>query len=181
MARCKLTNMNLRNIRKTREYQCLLIDLVKTGVVGKSAAEGLLGYTIPEGLLGDTTPATLSDDDEKEDEEEPRLITIVARVPDGEGNWVYDTFEYDLDDGDTAEDILAAADSHWPDAFDGNRLNSIRELFETDEEGAITIGGKSYNASPAAVDSFVPGAMYEVLFVIGDIDSGKETEPGLIP
>lgn len=70
MARCKLTNMNLRNIRKTREYQCLLIDLVKTGVVGKSDAEGLLGYTIPEGLLDGTTPATPSDDDEKEDEGE---------------------------------------------------------------------------------------------------------------
>ena len=56
MARCKLTRMSLRNIRKSKEYQCLLIDLVKANVIGKSAAEGLLGYTIPAGLLGTTTP-----------------------------------------------------------------------------------------------------------------------------
>lgn len=64
MARCKLTSMNLRNIRKTREYQCLIIDLVNAGVVTKSAAETLLGYTIPAGLLtaGSTTP--VDDDDE---------------------------------------------------------------------------------------------------------------------
>lgn len=66
MARCKLTNMNLRNIRKTREYQCLLIDLVKTGVVGKSAAEGLLGYTIPAGLLEGASPV-VPDEEESGD------------------------------------------------------------------------------------------------------------------
>lgn len=51
MARCKLTSMNLRNIRKTREYQCIIIDLVNAGVMTKAAAERLLGYTIPGGLL----------------------------------------------------------------------------------------------------------------------------------
>ena len=54
MARCKLTSMNLRTIRKSREYQALLIDLVAMGVVGQSAAEEVLGYTIPAGLLGST-------------------------------------------------------------------------------------------------------------------------------
>ena len=68
MARCKLTKMNLRNIRKSREYQCLLIDLVKTGVVGKSAAEDLLGYTIPAGLISDQPSSTPSDDSDTDTE-----------------------------------------------------------------------------------------------------------------
>ena len=68
MARCKLTSMNLRNIRKTREYQCLIIDLVNTGVMTKSAAEALLGYTIPAGLLtlGSGTVGGDADDDDNE-------------------------------------------------------------------------------------------------------------------
>lgn len=81
MARCKLTSMSLRNIRKSKEYQCLLIDLVKASVIGKSAAEGLLGYTIPAGLLGNTTPV---DDDEPGTDDTPdtpvttRTVTVKA-------------------------------------------------------------------------------------------------------
>lgn len=74
MARCKLTRMNLRNIRKTKEYQVLLIDLVAAGVIGQSAAEGILGYTIPAGLLGSTTPAD-DDNNEEEPEAETPVIT----------------------------------------------------------------------------------------------------------
>lgn len=70
MARCKLTIMNLRNIRKSREYQALLIDLVAAGIVGKSAAEGLLGYTIPAGLLG----STVTDDDEGSGTDDPPIV-----------------------------------------------------------------------------------------------------------
>ena len=70
MARCKLTRMNLRNIRKTKEYQVLLIDLVAAGVIGQSAAEGILGYTIPAGLLGSTTPADDDDDDDDGDDDD---------------------------------------------------------------------------------------------------------------
>lgn len=65
MARCKLTKMNLRNIRKTREYQCLVIDLVRTGVMTKSAAEGLLDYSIPAGLLESSTYVPDDDDDDE--------------------------------------------------------------------------------------------------------------------
>lgn len=164
MARCKLTNMNLRNIRKTREYQCLLIDLVKTGVVGKSAAEGLLGYTIPEGLLGDTTPVTPPDDEE----EEPRLITIAAEVSDGQPRsmHIWDSFEYDLNNGDTIEDVLAAANEHWSDGdFDGNTFNYAGGLLENDE-GPVAIGDKHYVAGPAfdAGDTIEPGMVVEVWY-----------------
>lgn len=51
MARCKLTRMSLRNIRKDKQYQCIVIDFVRTGVISKSKAEELLNYTIPAGLL----------------------------------------------------------------------------------------------------------------------------------
>ena len=61
MARCKLTRMSLRNIRKDKQYQCIIIDLVKTGVISKSTAEGLLNYTIPAGLLENS--AYVPDDD----------------------------------------------------------------------------------------------------------------------
>lgn len=151
MARCKLTNMNLRNIRKTREYQCLLIDLVKTGVVGKSAAEGLLGYTIPEGLLGDTTPATPSDDDDNggEEEAESRLITIVAEAG---RRGIFESFDYDLSNGDTVDDVLAAANDHWPDGDYGIPFNTVRNL-TPNQEGEISVNDTTYTAG-APVESF---------------------------
>ena len=63
MARCKLTRMSLRNIRKDKQYQCIIIDLVRTGVISKSTAEGLLNYTIPAGLLENS--AYVPDDDDE--------------------------------------------------------------------------------------------------------------------
>lgn len=64
MARCKLTRMSLRNIRKDKQYQCVVIDFVRTGVISKSKAEELLNYTIPAGLLEGSVAAP--DDDEGE-------------------------------------------------------------------------------------------------------------------
>lgn len=69
MARCKLTKMNLRNIRKTREYQCLVIDLVRTGVMTKSAAEGLLDYSIPAGLIDESTSTPTTEPEEPQENE----------------------------------------------------------------------------------------------------------------
>lgn len=65
MARCKLTRMSLRNIRKDKQYQCIVIDFVRTGVISKSEAEELLGYTIPAGLLEGSVTAPDDDDDEE--------------------------------------------------------------------------------------------------------------------
>lgn len=64
MARCKLTRMSLRNIRKDKQYQCIVIDFVRTGVISKSKAEELLNYTIPAGLLEGSVAAP-------DDEDEP--------------------------------------------------------------------------------------------------------------
>lgn len=68
MARCKLTRMSLRNIRKDKQFQCIVIDFVRTGVISKSKAEELLGYTIPAGLLEGSV--TAPDDDDDDDDEE---------------------------------------------------------------------------------------------------------------
>lgn len=65
MARCKLTRMSLRNIRKDKQYQCIVIDFVRTRVISKSKAEELLGYTIPAGLLEGSVAAPDDDDDEE--------------------------------------------------------------------------------------------------------------------
>lgn len=64
MARCKLTRMSLRNIRKDKQYQCIVIDFVRTGVISKSKAEELLSYTIPAGLLEGSVAAPDDDEDE---------------------------------------------------------------------------------------------------------------------
>lgn len=63
MARCKLTRMSLRNIRKDKQYQCIIIDFVRTGVISKSMAEGLLNYTIPTGLLENSAYVSGADDE----------------------------------------------------------------------------------------------------------------------
>lgn len=117
MARCKLTNMNLRNIRKSKEYQCILIDLVSAGVVEQSEAEELLGYTIPPGLLEGDTPGP----DPEPEAETPVIttdlensasltsevtsidLTIVASVTDG-GTLSYAWTK----DGDPITDATAA-------------------------------------------------------------------------
>lgn len=164
MARCKLTNMNLRNIRKTREYQCLLIDLVKTGVVGKSAAEGLLGYTIPEGLLGDTTPVTSPDEDEEEPQ--PRMITVASEA----GRGIWDSFEYDLSNGDTIDDVLAAANNHWSDGDYGAPFNTVKNL-TPNQKGEISINDTTYTVG-APVESFEA----DMVVIVTHVQAADDTE-----
>ena len=94
MARCKLTRMSLRNIRKDKQYQCIIIDLVKTGVISKSTAEGLLNYTIPAGLLensayvpdDDSEPGTDSGGD-SDSTEVTTLKVNIGQVYDNSGIW----------------------------------------------------------------------------------------------
>ena len=92
MARCKLTRMSLRNIRKDKQYQCIIIDLVRTGVISKSTAEGLLNYTIPAGLLEnsayvpDDEPGTDSGGDSGSTETTTLKVNI-GQVYDSSGIW----------------------------------------------------------------------------------------------
>lgn len=174
MSRCKLTNMNLRNIRKSREYQCLLIDLVKTGVVGKSAAEGLLGYTIPAGLLGNATPATPDDDDEEESGtggESSNTVTLLYYEPavdmDDTNKWL--TAEYDLADDPTGEGIIEFA----KDAFSDDTINARIIVEENPEyvEGETSIDDKYIDLEPQP-ETIEPGMLIEV-YVYTEPDPGE--------
>lgn len=48
--RCTLNNMNMRNIRRSQDYQCVIIDLAMLGIVSKEEAEMLLGSGVPMNL-----------------------------------------------------------------------------------------------------------------------------------
>ena len=172
MARCKLTNMNLRNIRKSREYQCILIDLVSAGVVEQSEAEELLGYTIPAGLL--ENPVTPDDDDDDdneggggnddneggggaddnpEEEEEPvTLLYFDATANDNAGAWL--TESYDLDDGATEADIVAAAIT----AFGDDTIDAITAVEANPEyvEGTTPLAAEFIELEPQP-DVYEPG------------------------
>ena len=136
MARCKLTNMNLRNIRKSREYQCLLIDFVKVGVIGKTAAEGLLGYTIPSGLISGgnsaVTPEPEDDEDDDDPEEtEPNTINVIYNS----GDEFSSPKSYILTPGDTVENLLIWAKSE--SGFDVAVINTVTPAFlVAGEEGS---------------------------------------------
>ena len=51
MAKLRMTYKNLKALRKSKEYQALLVDLVNESIVPKSVAEALLGYNIPSDLI----------------------------------------------------------------------------------------------------------------------------------
>jgi len=48
--RCALNNMNMRNLRRSQEYQCVIVDLAMLGIVSKEEAEMLLGSGVPMNL-----------------------------------------------------------------------------------------------------------------------------------
>ena len=166
MSRCKLTNMNLRNIRKSREYQCLLIDLVKANVIGKSAAEGLLGYTIPVGLLGNTTPATPVDDDDEGEEETSNTVTLLYYVPEADqdtpAQWL--TAEYDLTEDPEGDDIITFA----RDAFNDNTIDSAPFVEEDPEyvEGESEVADK-YIAIDPQPETIEPGMLIKCYYEAG--------------
>ena len=50
IGRCALNNMNMRNLRRSQEYQCVIIDLAMLGIVSKEEAEMLIGSGVPLNL-----------------------------------------------------------------------------------------------------------------------------------
>lgn len=54
MAKLRMTYKNLKALRKSKEYQAVIIDLVNADVLSKAKAEALLGYNIPGNLIGET-------------------------------------------------------------------------------------------------------------------------------
>lgn len=47
---CRLNNKSMRNIRRSQEYQCLVIDFAMLGILSKEEAEMLIGAGLPKDL-----------------------------------------------------------------------------------------------------------------------------------
>lgn len=67
---CSLNNKIMRNIRRDKVYQCLVIDLGMLGVLSREECEMLLSYSIPDSLVLPNEQNHIDDDDEDEDEDE---------------------------------------------------------------------------------------------------------------
>ena len=122
-----MTYKNLKALRKSREYQALIVDLVSVGVVPKATAEGLLGYNIPANLITDDENS--GTDNPIDDgggsgggsgEGSSNIVTVLyfdATANDNAGAWR--TAEYDLTDDPTGTGIIAFAVTE----FDDDTLN----------------------------------------------------------
>ena len=67
---CNLNNKIMRNIRRDKVYQCLVIDLGMLGKLSREECEMLLGYSIPDSLVLPNEQNHIDDiEDEDEDED----------------------------------------------------------------------------------------------------------------
>jgi len=88
MAKLRMTYKNLKALRKSREYQAVIIDLVSAGILTKSKAEEMLEYNIPAALLaaedtGNDTPIVTPDNGGSETTEttdDPTPIVMEVQI-----------------------------------------------------------------------------------------------------
>lgn len=180
MARCKLTRMSLRNIRKDKQYQCIVIDFVRTGVISKSKAEELLNYTIPAGLLEGSVAAP-DDDDEDEPgtgtgETDNTVTLLYLDTPPSGDVWV--TEEYTLQENTTTQDIINAAKS----LFGDDTLNIGSVVTENPEyvegETAPVLKYAAVDPQPEAIE---PGMLIWCSYLNisgGGLEGGGGLTPG---
>ena len=162
MARCKLTNMNLRNIRKTREYQAILIDLVRASVLTKQAAEEIMGMTIPAGLVSDVASSPAEEEpgtgtEGSGTEETGNTITLLyfdQEANDSAGEWL--TAEYDLDAEESTEEAAQAA-------FSDDTIDTFAVVEENPEwvEGENSLDTKYMVLDPQP-EVYEPGMLVRV-------------------
>ena len=83
--RCALNNMNMRNLRRSQEYQCVIVDLAMLGIVSKEEAEMLIGSGVPLNLrLPNGKNNMVSEEDLTKDppkEEKPKKAKAKAEKP----------------------------------------------------------------------------------------------------
>jgi hypothetical protein len=150
MAKLRMTYKNLKALRKTREYQALLVDLVANNIVPKSVAENLLGYNIPANLIGgessEEEPVVTPDNGEQgsgtegSESDTGNTVTLLyfdSTANDGDGDWL--TAAYTLTGEDTTADLIAAAKT----AFGDDAINGV---YAVEEDSAYT----------ELVDKYVP-------------------------
>lgn len=114
MAKLRMTYKNLKALRKSREYQALLVDLVNVGVVPKATAEGLLGYNIPANLITDDESSG-TDDPINEGTEGSGTVTLLYYAA-AKGGFVWQTKTFTLANDTTEADIIAAAKTAFADS-----------------------------------------------------------------
>lgn len=145
MAKLRMTYKNLKALRKSREYQALLVDLVSVGVVPKATAEGLLGYNIPANLITDNESSGTDDlpiVDPGPDREDPgpdredlgsgieqgsdtgNTVTLLYFNEGGREAW--ETAKYDITNDPTIAGIVdfAGIVAFAKDAFNDDTINT---------------------------------------------------------
>ena len=125
MARLRMTYKNLKALRKTKEYQALLVDLVANNIVPKSVAENLLGYNIPANLIGGTEP----DNDNPVVTPDNTVTLLYFNNGSRDQDPAWETAEYDLTDDPTGDGIITFA----LDAFSDDNINFLVVVEENAE------------------------------------------------
>ena len=155
MAKLRMTYKNLKALRKTKEYQALLVDLVANNIVPKSVAENLLGYNIPANLIGGTEPdneeqGSGSGTEGSGTEGSGSTVTLLYFAPGLPGSLTptdeWKTATYALTGEDTAAAIITAAQ----EAFDDDTIDTISfvELDDTYVEGTSSLADKYIALDP---------------------------------
>ena len=129
MAKLRMTYKNLKALRKTKEYQALLVDLVANNIVPKSVAENLLGYNIPANLIGGAESGNEEEPTVTEPEEETgvtvTLLYFDATANDNIGEWQTDELTLETNVlADETEGIIAAAKT----AFNDNTIDTLEVI-----------------------------------------------------
>ena len=165
MARCKLTRMSLRNIRKDKQYQCIVIDFVRTGVISKSKAEELLNYSIPAGLL-ENSAYVPDNDDEPDTPDTPVTTRTVAVKAYGMyqpscGNPTLNHFRDENYNDVDSLDIEISSDDSIDDVKDKilEAYNTKCGATDVDSSGNQTAG--SLAANPATEVTFITDVSYD--------------------
>lgn len=158
MARLRMTYKNLKALRKTKEYQALLVDLVANNIVPKSVAENLLGYNIPANLIGSAEHGSGSGSGNDNPVVEPTntvtLLYFDATANDGTGEWK--TAEYDLD-------VNPGISEFAQDAFGDDTIENFAVVEEDPEyvEGESPINTKYVDLDPQP-EEYEPGMLIKV-------------------
>ena len=162
MARLRMTYKNLKALRKTKEYQALLVDLVANNIVPQSVAESLLGYNIPANLIGGAEPDNEDDNPVVEPSNTVTLLYFDESANDGAGEWL--TAEYDLDARESIDEFAQSA-------FSDNTIANILVVEEDPEwvEGESNIAEK-YIPLDSQPEEYEPGMLIQVS---GDNDNPK--------
>ena len=175
MAKLRMTYKNLKALRKSKEYQAMLVDLVASGVISKSKAEDLLGFNIPANLIGGTessgTDNPIDDNGGSGGEsggEGSGSVDVDITVPSNtvtmlylngdSGSW--ETAEYTLTNSSSEADILDFAKTE----FGNGALNSILYVEANPDyvEGVDDINSKyiALNPQPETIEPGMFATVY---------------------